>query len=122
VVNLIYFATTLTNQEEIKITEDNLMSTPQEQFCSMIVKNSCPTTRHGGACGERRYSSYSILASALEWSLSRPSRYLPPRKRPPVPIVQEAGWASEPVWTQRPEEKSTAPAGDRTPIARSTSS
>jgi hypothetical protein len=29
-----------------------------------------------------------------------------PGKRPPVPIVQEAGWASEPVWTQRLEEKS----------------
>jgi hypothetical protein len=27
--------------------------------------------------------------------------------------VQEAGWASEPVWTQRLEEKSFAPAGDR---------
>jgi hypothetical protein len=44
-----------------------------------------------------------------------------PGKGPPVPIVQEAGWASEPVWTQRLEEKSFAPAGDRTPIARSSS-
>jgi hypothetical protein len=40
-------------------------------------------------------------------------------KGPPVPIVQEAGWASEPVWTQRLEEESFAPAGDGTPIARS---
>jgi len=46
---------------------------------------------------------------------------LPPGKGPPVPIVQEAGWAREPVWTQRLEEKSSAPAGDRTPIARSSS-
>jgi hypothetical protein len=38
---------------------------------------------------------------------------------PPVPIVQEAGWAPEPVWTQTIEEKSSAPARDRTPIARS---
>jgi hypothetical protein len=30
---------------------------------------------------------------------------LKPRERIPVPIVQEAGWASEPVWTQRLEEK-----------------
>jgi hypothetical protein len=37
---------------------------------------------------------------------------------PPVPIVQEAGWAQEPVWTQRLEEKPFAPAGDRTPNAR----
>jgi len=27
-------------------------------------------------------------------------------KGPPVPIGQEAGWAPEPVWTQRIEEKS----------------
>jgi hypothetical protein len=37
-----------------------------------------------------------------------------PAKGPPVPIVQEAGWAPEPVWTQRLKEKSFASAGDRT--------
>jgi hypothetical protein len=71
--------------------------------------------------GERRYSSYSFTTSALdrvEWSASRPGRALPPGKGP---ILQEAGWAPEPVWTQRIEEKSFAPAGDRTPIARSSS-
>jgi hypothetical protein len=36
-----------------------------------------------------------------EWSASRPGLALAPGKGPPVPIVQEAGWASEPVWTQR---------------------
>jgi hypothetical protein len=46
-----------------------------------------------------------------------PAALLPPGKGPPVPIVQEAGWAPELVWTQRLEEKSSAPAGDRTPIA-----
>jgi hypothetical protein len=54
------------------------------------------------ALGERRYSSYSFLTSALnggEWSASRPGRALGPRKEPPVPIVQDAGWAPEPVWT-----------------------
>jgi hypothetical protein len=35
-----------------------------------------------------------------------PGRALPPGKGPPVPIVQEGGWAPEPVWTQRLEEKS----------------
>jgi hypothetical protein len=35
----------------------------------------------------------------------------PRRKDPPVPIVQEAGWAPEPVWTQRLEEKFIASAG-----------
>jgi hypothetical protein len=85
---------------------------------------SSPATRHGGALGERRYISYSFTTSALdggEWSASRPGRTLPPGKGPPVPIVQEAGWSPEPVWTQRIEEKSFAPAGDRTPIARSSS-
>jgi hypothetical protein len=73
------------------------------------------------ALGERRYSSYSFTKSALdggEWSASRPGRALPSRKGPPVPIGEEAGWAPEPVWTQRIEEKSFAPSGDRNPIAR----
>jgi hypothetical protein len=60
--------------------------------------------------GERRYSSYSFSTSVLdgdEWSVSRTSRALAPGKKgPPVPIVLEAGWASEPVWTQRLEKKS----------------
>jgi hypothetical protein len=50
-----------------------------------------------------------------------PAALLPLGKGPPVPIVQEAGWAPELVWTQRIEEKSFAPAGNRTPIARSSS-
>jgi hypothetical protein len=50
-----------------------------------------------------------------------PAALLPQGKGPPVPIVQEAGWAPEPVWTQRLEGKSFAPAGERTPIARSSS-
>jgi hypothetical protein len=32
--------------------------------------------------------------------------------------LDEAGWAPEPVWTQGLEEKSFAPAGDRTPIVQ----
>jgi hypothetical protein len=50
-----------------------------------------------------------------------PAALLPPGKGPPVPIVQEAGWAPEPVWARRLEEKSFARAGDRTLIARSSS-
>jgi hypothetical protein len=34
-----------------------------------------------------------------------PAVLYPQGKDPPVPIVQEAGWASEPVWTQKIEEK-----------------
>jgi hypothetical protein len=62
-----------------------------------------------GAGVERKYKSYLFTTSALdggEWSASRPSCILPPGKRPMVPIGQEAGWASEPVWTQTLEEKS----------------
>jgi hypothetical protein len=73
---------------------------------------SCVTTRYEGAWGETKYSSYSFSTSALdggEWSASRPGRALSPRKGPPIPIVQEAGWASESVWTQRLEEKSFHP-------------
>jgi hypothetical protein len=74
------------------------------------------------AQGERRYSSYSFTTSALdggEWSASRLGRALLPGKGPPVPIVQEAGCAPEPVWTQRLKEKSFSSAGDRTPIVQS---
>jgi hypothetical protein len=45
--------------------------------------------------GERRYSSYSFLTSALDggnWS-SHPSHTLPPRKGSPVSTGQKAGWA-----------------------------
>jgi hypothetical protein len=58
---------------------------------------------------ERKYSSYLFPISALdgsEWSALRRGRVLALGKGPPVPIVQEAGWASEPVWTQRLDEKS----------------
>jgi hypothetical protein len=60
------------------------------------------------------YNFYSFMTSALdgcEWSASRPGCALPPGKGPPVPIVQEAGWAPEPVWTQGLEETSFAPHG-----------
>jgi len=33
-----------------------------------------------------------------EWSAARPDRTLPPGKDP-VPILQEAGWATGAVWT-----------------------
>jgi hypothetical protein len=58
------------------------------------------------------YSSYSFMTSALdggEWSVSCPGCALPPGKESPVPTGQEAGWASEKVWTQRLEEKSFLP-------------
>jgi hypothetical protein len=46
-------------------------------------------------------------------------RFTPGGKDPPVPIVQEARWAPEPVWTQRLEEKSSVPVRDRTLVVQS---
>jgi hypothetical protein len=71
-----------------------------------------------GGGGEKGYSSCSFLTSALEggeWSTSRHGRALPSGKEPPV----STGWATEPVWTQRLEEKSFASVGDRTPAVQS---
>jgi hypothetical protein len=68
------------------------------------------------------YNSYSFSTSTLdggEWSTSRPGHSLPPEKALPVPIVQEAGWASELVWTQWLEEKPYASAGDRIQVVQS---
>jgi hypothetical protein len=52
------------------------------------------------------YSSYTFSTSALdggEWSALRSDRVFSPGEWTPLPIVQEAGWAPEPVWTQRLE-------------------
>jgi hypothetical protein len=53
--------------------------------------------------GGSRYSSNLFTTSALDtgqWSASRPGRSLSAEKGPTVPIVQEAGWVTEPVWTE----------------------
>jgi hypothetical protein len=49
-----------------------------------------------------------------EGSASRPGRSLPPGKDP-VPIVQEAGWAPEPVWTGA---ENLTPTGIRSPTVQ----
>jgi hypothetical protein len=52
--------------------------------CCHKKRQSSPSTRHGGAWGERRYSSYSFCTSALdggEWSASRPGRAFTPGER-----------------------------------------
>jgi hypothetical protein len=89
-----------------------------------FIKKAVPLHAMKALGGGEEYSSYSYSTSALdwgEWSASRSGRALDPGKGPPIPIVQEAGWDPEPVWTQRLDEKSFVPAGDRTPIARSSS-
>jgi hypothetical protein len=56
-----------------------------------------------------RYTPWSRLEGEVvevgEWSASRPGRPLPPGKEPPVPIVQEAGWATAQVWKKKTGEK-----------------
>jgi hypothetical protein len=59
---------------------------------------------------------YSFLTSALEgggWSAPRRGRFTPGKDM--VPIVQEAGWASGPVWTCA---KNLAPTGIRLETCR----
>jgi hypothetical protein len=59
-----------------------------------------PRSGHVGPEGEERYSSTLSLPSALDeggWLTPRPGRFT--RRKEPVPIVLEAGWASGPVWT-----------------------
>jgi hypothetical protein len=73
------------------------------------IKQKQSNNTYMEAQGERMYSSYSCMTSALdgcEWSASRLGRALPSGKGPPVPILQEAGWTPEPAWTQRLDEKS----------------
>jgi hypothetical protein len=70
-----------------------------------------PITVHQGPRGA--VELYSFLTSALEgggWSSPRPGRVTPGKD--PVPIVQEAGWATGPVWTCM---KNLAPTGIRSP-------
>jgi hypothetical protein len=93
-----------------------------ESTIKVKVKQSCytPWRRLGGRGGIAPTHS-RLRVRWVSGQRHAPAALLPPGKGPPVPIVQEAGWAPEPVWTQRLEEKSFAPTGDRTPIARSSS-
>jgi hypothetical protein len=60
--------------------------------------------RRGGIASTHSRSRQKIGVIGQRYALTA---LYPQRKGPLVPIVQEAGWASEPVvWTQRLEEKS----------------
>jgi hypothetical protein len=69
------------------------------EFISKVKSKAVPLHAKEALEGEE---VYLLLIHDLgtrwdEWSASRPGCALPPRKGPPVTIVQEAGWASEPV-------------------------
>jgi hypothetical protein len=79
-----------------------LTSHPSWVLISQVRCVIKPQTHLGG----EKYSSYSFSTSALdggELSVSRLGCALAPGKGP---TVQEAGWAPEPSWTQRLDEKS----------------
>jgi hypothetical protein len=98
--------------------------TVRRNMRSSKCKDKAVPLRHAGGKGERGISSLipglsTTLLHAGEWSASCPGRSLPAGEKKPVPIGQEAGWASELVWTQRLEEKSFASVGNRTPVTQS---
>jgi len=63
--------------------------------------------------------SHIFMTTPPEWSASRPGRSLAPGKGPTLPNGQEAGWATELVWTERLEEKFFFTfAGDRIPFVQ----
>jgi len=70
-------------------------------------------TGYEGPEGEYRYTSTLSLTSTLDedgWSMPRPDRFTPGKD--PVLIVQETGWASEPVWMSA---QNLAPTGSKSP-------
>jgi hypothetical protein len=80
-----------------------------KDFLKISKRKAVPQHTYGGIQGGKMHSSYSFTTSAVdggEWTTSRSGRALPLGKGSPAPIVQEAGWAPEPVWIQRLEEKS----------------
>jgi hypothetical protein len=79
------------------------------EYFTPILKLKAVPLHATKALGGRGCIAPTHSTSALDgcdWSASRPGRALALGKGPPVPTVREAGWAPEPVWAQRLEEKS----------------
>jgi hypothetical protein len=103
------------------LTAACIWTRPSSGLLCCVKGKAVPLRSIEAHLGDRRYSSCSFLTSVLEggeWSASRPGGALPPGKEPPVPTVQEAGRAPEPVWTQGLKEKSSASVGDRKPAVQ----
>jgi hypothetical protein len=74
--------------------------------CSVKAKAvSLHATEESGRRGASTHSRSRQKIGVIDQRYALTALY-PQGKGPLVPIVQEAGWASEPVWTQRLEEKS----------------
>ena len=67
-----------------------------------VVKHKVlPTTcqwRHRGGVQIQLYSFFNLDARLVCVVNATPRPIYPRQKRTPVPIVQEAGWVSEPIW------------------------
>jgi hypothetical protein len=90
-------------------TQDDLMCIISENIHNKWLKIKLSHHTPWRRLGREEYSSYSFSNSSLDggvFSVTPRPHFNPGGKDPPVPTVQEAGWAPGPVWTQRLEEKS----------------
>jgi hypothetical protein len=88
---------------------------------TFIVKCKAVPLRHADAKGERNYSSYSFLTSALsesEWSASRPVLASPQGRTPSTHWI--GGWVGLTAdMDTEVRGKAFASVGDRTPVVQS---
>lgn len=79
----------------------------------------CLITRHTTKMnGTVEVQLHAFLSSGLDGceQLDSHPAALPPGKQPLLPIWQEEGWASEPVWTQQQRQKTSCPCWESNPI------
>jgi hypothetical protein len=69
---------------------------PNERENGQHCKNV--EVHYPGTCHESQRGSIGIALLPL-WLVNATSRPLYPQERDPVPVLWEAGWALEPVWT-----------------------
>jgi hypothetical protein len=89
------------------------------QYCTVLLKLSCPTAHHGGAWGERRNNSCPFFISALdgdELSAPRPGRALPPGKGPRYLLDRRLGGPQSRSGHRGYRKNPFAFVRDRTPI------
>ena len=105
-------------QKDKRTKPENLKINSASKIGKLKKGKVYPITYHQGPDGEYMYSSTLSLISALcgsVWSMPRPGDFAPGNNT--VPTVQEAVWASGPVWTGA---ENLAPTGirfpDRSPV------
>jgi hypothetical protein len=87
------------------INEQKLTDSSQNWVC--LLRNAAPIKKAKKAKAVPLYATKALGERGIAPTHSWPQHYMGASgKRRSVPIVQEAGWAAEPVWTERLEEKS----------------